>query len=382
MSIPLVLTRRGWALLLWAAAVWGSWWVIGLRDMWYLPAFLGGLVVAGGIAVLVLPTIAGLKVEVSVAEAPPRVGESTAVSIRMRQRLGLRFRCVAEIDVAGEISRKRVELIGRQTGFRWLWDPPQRGRCSLGVRRVEVQDPLGLVVRRMGSAQMMRQLVVLPARYEDTPELFEAAGGIGSTGQQGSAYGGSAGSGSPSGAVRDYRTGDALRQIHWKQSARQGKLLTNVPEIHRPEADISVLLITSPREYSDDEEFERAVSATATLVERWAQRGYRVRLMAGAQAPVISASEAELLSRLAVVDTDPAVQADQLLPAEEHAAVVVTGILTGALAEQLKNSGNGGAVLTAGHNDHVGTPPRWRLLALPAQSSETTGAGRLSGSYL
>lgn len=379
--MPLVLTRRGWALLVWAGLLWGSWWVLELRDIWYLPAFLGCLVLASAGAVLVLPTIAGLRTQAAATEMTPRVGGSTQISIRVRQRLALRFRCVAEIKVAGVIMRRPVELTGRQTGLMWTWRASQRGPCSLGVRRLDVQDPLGLLVRRIRSAQAMRQLLVLPARCEDTPELFEVAGGRRSTGQQRRDYGGSASSAAPSGAVRDYRAGDAPRLIHWKQSARQNKLLAKVPELHQPEEEVSLLLVTAESEYSNDQEFERAVSVAATLAERWTQQGYRVRLLAGDQAPLVSASDSELLGHLALVTTDPAHRGDQLLPAEEQVAVVVTGHLSEAAAKQLDSLGTGGAVVATGHSDNATAPPGWRLLNLPAPHLEKDGAHHVRGSY-
>ena len=44
MMLPLTLTRRGWGTLLGSLALWGVWWVIGLRDLWYLIALLGSTV--------------------------------------------------------------------------------------------------------------------------------------------------------------------------------------------------------------------------------------------------------------------------------------------------------------------------------------------------
>lgn len=381
--MPLVLTRRGWALLVWAAVLWSSWWVVGLRDIWHLPAFFGCLVLTAGCAVLILPTIARLKVELAVSETTPRVGEPTEISIGVGQRLALRFRCAAEVDVAGVISRLPVDLTGRQAGFRWAWRASQRGLCSLSIRRLDVQDPLGLVVRRIRPAETMRQLLVLPARCEGTPELLEAVEAIGGTPNQWRARRGPANSVTPSGAVRDYRAGDAPRQMHWKQSARQNKLLANVPESHQPEdQEVSVLLVTSASQYRDDEEFERAVSITATLVERWEQQGYRVRLHAAGQAPMVSASEEELLGHLAVVGFDPVAQDDHLLPAQKHGTVVVTGILTPAAVEQLDHSGTGGAVIVAGQGKHAAAPPGWRLLELPAPTLDADDPEGLRGSSL
>lgn len=64
------------------------------------------------------------------------------------------------------------------------------------------------------------ELLVLPRLLETLPDELDdvtRGAGAGATLRRRSAD-----SGGPVGAVREYRTGDAMRQVHWKQSARHG----------------------------------------------------------------------------------------------------------------------------------------------------------------
>lgn len=91
-----------------------------------------------------------------------------------------------------------------------------------------------------------------------------------------------AGSGTDFWGIREYRTGDSLRRLNWRLTARHPrKLFTN--EYEREEiADFGIVL-DARRITSDDamEEaiFEHAVSAAASLSENFLKRGNRVALL-------------------------------------------------------------------------------------------------------
>jgi uncharacterized protein (DUF58 family) len=89
--------------------------------------------------------------------------------------------------------------------------------------------------------------------------------------------------------LRSYQAGDDSRAIHWKTSARQGRLTvkeTEAEDLHR----VTILLptefpgaILSPEHRQDqDHKFERAVSHAAAVVTVFHERGYGVRLILGA----------------------------------------------------------------------------------------------------
>ena len=90
------------------------------------------------------------------------------------------------------------------------------------------------------------------------------------------------GSGMSFWGVREYQTGDSLRRINWKVSARHSRdLFTNEFEQERI-ADVGLIL--DAREQSNptvnsQEIFEHAVQATAALAEAFLADGHRVSLL-------------------------------------------------------------------------------------------------------
>ncbi len=116
--------------------------------------------------------------------------------------------------------------------------------------------------------------------------------------------------------LRDYNPGDDARDIHWKRSARGGRLLLRTYE---SEASRSVTVVLNTRlppgteaPGQDDprfDDFERTVDLAASLVVHFAQRGLDVELRAGPHQIAISAGGQGLntaLRVLALVEFAPA----------------------------------------------------------------------------
>ena len=88
--------------------------------------------------------------------------------------------------------------------------------------------------------------------------------------------------------LRDYEVGDDARDIHWKRSAREGRLLLRTYE---SEASRSVTVVLNTRlppgaepptaEDPRFDDFEATVDLAASLVVHFAQRGLDVELRAG-----------------------------------------------------------------------------------------------------
>lgn len=75
--------------------------------------------------------------------------------------------------------------------------------------------------------------------------------------------------------VRPYRSGDALRQIHWKATARKGELTVRENEGEAPSRGLVVYL---DRSELREEAFETAVEAAASLLGHAARQGVEARL--------------------------------------------------------------------------------------------------------
>lgn len=84
-------------------------------------------------------------------------------------------------------------------------------------------------------------------------------------------------------ALRDYVPGDDRRNVHWRTTARTGRLMVRqFEETHR--ASLLVLLDTLPDDYETDEDFETAVSVACSLALNAIADGREVALLTQAGA--------------------------------------------------------------------------------------------------
>ncbi|GAA2181198.1 hypothetical protein GCM10009847_22080 [Leucobacter tardus] len=304
----MLLTRRGIGVLLSGAAIGAAWFAVGIRDLWYLSAFLLALVAIAVVTVLVLPLTARLSPTLSTIDPTPMVGARFPVTVRVHQRFPVPI--PVELEWASGGGRHRLLAARSDPSARAVTcTAHRRGPLTVGVGALLVKDPLALARRRVPSGAGL-DVLVLPALLQHVPEPL---GGVSAHGASSAPAGRSVGqvSGEPSGSVREYRTGDAIRQVHWKQSARQGQLLVNLPE-DAEAAERTLLLDTDPSHYGDervaaarDERFERAVSTAATLAVQWLGDGHPVRLIVGSgdPRPVATRDDALMLLARAVFES-------------------------------------------------------------------------------
>ena len=303
----MLLTRRGIGVLLSGAAIGAAWFAIGIRDLWYLSAFLLALVAIALVTVLVLPLTARLSPTLSTTDPTPTVGARFPVAVRVHQRLPVPV--PVELEWAAGGGRHRLVATRSDPAAQDITcTAHRRGPLTVGVSALLLQDPLALARRRVPSGAGL-DVLVLPALL---PHLPEPLSGVSAHGASSAPAGRSVGqvSGEPSGSVREYRTGDAIRQVHWKQSARQGQLLVNLPE-DAEAAERTLLLDTDPSHYGDEHaaaareaRFERAVSAAATLAVQWLGDGHPVRLIVGSDdaRPLTTPDDALMLLARAVFE--------------------------------------------------------------------------------
>jgi len=247
-------------------------WVLGILCLGGLAAGLA----FGLIEAVVVAAIAGLLILLSL---PFLVG-GTSFDVRF----GLdRDRVVAGSEVAAEVvvrnSGRRVALpavldIPVGPGIVEAYVPlltrgaehaetitiaaPQRGIIRVGPMTITRGDPIGVLKRDLSWPQV-ETVYVHPVT---TPLPPSSAGFVKDV--EGQPTRQIVDSDLAFHAIREYHPGDSRRHVHWKSTAKTGTLMVRQFEESR-RARIAVVLDVLGEEFADDEEFELAVSAAASL---------------------------------------------------------------------------------------------------------------------
>ncbi|WP_253941395.1 DUF58 domain-containing protein [Microbacterium sp. SYP-A9085] len=85
-------------------------------------------------------------------------------------------------------------------------------------------------------------------------------------------------------AIREYVPGDARRQIHWKSTAKTGRLMVRQFEETR-RSRLAVILSLARGEYETDDEFELGVGVAASLAVQAVRDGRDLDVVTGAEIP-------------------------------------------------------------------------------------------------
>lgn len=189
---------------------------------------------------------------------PKRVARDDAADKKMKVR---------EIIAAAEKGLMRGKLFmhqrleaGGETSLDWVVRPAQRGVAVVELGAVGSQFPFGFLKKMVGTG-LRHSVLVWPAQVE-YQKLGGATARVGSSGQRS----GRAGTGDDLFALRKYGQGDSHRLIHWKASARLGKLM--VRQFAAESHDGYVLRLETPSEvWTRPEQFELLCSLAATMAE-------------------------------------------------------------------------------------------------------------------
>ncbi|MGB4776957.1 DUF58 domain-containing protein [Microbacterium sp.] len=220
---------------------------------------------------------------VSLALGHQRVvaGSSAAATVVVRN-IGTRIALPGRIDVAvgaGLVEFGVPLLRAGAESVRTLELPPQRrGIVRIGPVTTVRSDPLGMLHREhafddvhdlyvhprtvavpSSSAGLIRDLDGSPTRrLVDADMSFHA--------------------------IREYAPGDARRQIHWKSTAKTGRLMVRQYEESR-RSRMAVVLGLAEAEYASADEFELAISVAASLTLRAVHDARDLDIVVGAEIP-------------------------------------------------------------------------------------------------
>lgn len=269
-----------------------------------------GTFVASG--VLSRHVLARLRVQV---QLPGEVFAGAPVGLRVRASNTSRW-----IPAAGVVCRLRglpgqvilpVITAGAAVDVSLLTALPRRGRVELPPLAVEVRLPLGFFTKIVHWPQPGK-FIVYPRRVRGSAPRWTAF----SRADQAAVAGHSRVGGEVE-SLREFHTGDDRRDIHWKQTARQQRLIVMQRRAQAPRDRFLVLDRQVPR--CDDEHaigrFEDLVSEVASAAWSQLRRGGRVGLVVGSTvvpAATGMAHARRLMAHLALVDA--AAPGDDPLP--------------------------------------------------------------------
>lgn len=264
------LTRRGRAVLVLAVALLAA-------GVWGRYPFLAGLGAVGLGAVLaaVLLTARGLPVEVRRSVYPDRVerGRPALARLAVRNPGGRRqggFEAVDAVGGAARTVRVRALPSGAEAVHHYELPTGARGRFTVGPLTLHRTDPFGLAHHASavgGTVTLRVHPRQLPARalvgghprhhHEGADDALRGSAELQD--------------------VREYLPGDEVRHLHWKATARTGRLM--VRDHTDPDEPRLTLLLDTRAGGLPAGVFEEAVELAASLLGAAARAGHHTRLV-------------------------------------------------------------------------------------------------------
>jgi uncharacterized protein (DUF58 family) len=214
-------------------------------------------------------------------------------------------RSVREILAAVDKAEARTRLFlrerldaGEEARMEWIFRPVRRGVLRLELAGVGSLFPFGFLRKTLGGG-LRREVIVWPAPVE-----YRGWGAAAARRPQAGERVARVGSSADLLALRHYEPGDSHRLIHWKASARLGKLV--VRQFAAEGTEGFMLWLRTPAEvWTRAEQFELLVSFAATLAEDLFRAGKLLCAAVNDGPPVAVRSVRDLeefMDKLAVVE--------------------------------------------------------------------------------
>lgn len=246
---------------------------------WIFPGFLALFLLL--IALLFLFGGNSYKVDMGLADEHVVAGEPLTATITVTNT-SKRFTLpgILEIPIGDKIAETEVPFLsGGAVNEQELAIPAhKRGLIDIGPIRSVRTDPLGLLHRDVQwtdkhTLYVHPKTAILPVTargfmrdLEGTPSAQLVTDDISFH------------------AIREYMPGDSPRNIHWKTTAKTGNLMVRQFEETR-KSTVGVLLSLAEEEYLDEDEFEVAVSAAASLAVRFIRDHQEIEVLVSKEVP-------------------------------------------------------------------------------------------------
>ena len=299
-----MLTRRGAASLGLTAALIAAAALFGVQELYALAT--AGLLVLGASTLWAHSRTWDLAVDRRLVPARVPAGRPANVEITLSNQL-VRPSPVVGVRDPFDGGRSAAELLvaplraGENRSATYRLPTAQRGVYVLGPLELVLHDPWGLVsLRRAGAprAYLTVHPRVEPLRWLPmiSGNARQDAGGTPAFGRVGEEFF----------ALRDYRSGDDLRLVHWMSTARLDQLMIRQSE-SRWRGRLTVV-VDLRRSVHDSASLEAALSAAASIADTGLRQDVHVRLL----------TTAGIDSGFGVGPTHRAVVLDALAAASTH----------------------------------------------------------------
>lgn len=259
------------------------------------------------LATWLLSSFAPVRLRAEHTALPPEapIGEAMTIRVSTRIRRALMPSTIVCHDRTSDGLRPTGHLAvvssRAQSGISlaFITSPRERGAHTVGPLEVTMRDPFGLVTtKRAGTDQIT--VLGLPRWYDVHPAWLRTTGPVprflDSPTDRGV-------EGEPDVGVREHRAEDGLRRIHWRTSARAGRLMTRLDE---PQADRTATIgFESRSRLHRGSTFELTLEVVASLGLALLAQGWDLRIVDSAgerTAPGAAWDAGSLLRFLALAD--------------------------------------------------------------------------------
>jgi uncharacterized protein (DUF58 family) len=234
----------------------------------------------GAVVAAIAVTARGLRVAVTREVYPDRVerGRPALAKLRVRNPSAKRQRGFYALDRAGDGASTivvRALQPGAEATYHYELRTGRRGRMTVGPLTLHRVDPFGLARNRLSTGDTVT-LWVHPRKYP----ARALAGGHPRHHHNGVTTDDSLRGSHDLRDVREYQPGDEVRHLHWKATARTGRLM--VRDYADPEQPRFTLLLDTRAEVFPPAVFEEAVEVAASLLYAGATAGHHSRLVTSA----------------------------------------------------------------------------------------------------
>jgi len=273
-------------------------WLLGVELGW---AELLTVATVGvcALALCSLFLLGGAVVDMEVELRPARVtaGERASGHLVITNRSESRVLPVrVDLPVGASMASFQVPSLRSGESHEELFQIPttRRAVIQVGPARIVRADPIGLLSRLVSEAKAVTLFV--------HPVTIRVSGM--STGFLRDLEGRESANLSPSDlafhSLREYTPGDDRRHIHWKTTARTGRLMVQ-QFVDTRRAHVLIVLDLAPSAYRDEDEFEMAVSIVGSVGMQAILDSQRTTVVAGYRV-LPSNSRNQLLDQLSAMD--------------------------------------------------------------------------------